>query len=650
MTRMGACKRWQKMVRDVLTPDTPFDIHLDIFSHCYPGWEEDPEIAIAWSPDEHTLATVALKKCMEKAGCTSVAEFHAWSVREPDAFWKMLLAKIPFRFEKTPDIICDRQAGAEQTVWLKGARFNIAESCLTANPDKIAITEQNRDGLIVQHTYGQLEKRVRQIAGGLRQRGCVPGDAIALVLPMHFEAVACYLGILYMGGIAVSIAESFAPAEIRKRLEIAGAVWVITQETFERSGKCLPLASHVRAAGAQEVILLPDATALPVFSDALPLQGAWMADPGTHCTILFSSGTTGIPKAIPWTHATPFKAAADALLHFSLGQKDIICWPTSLGWMMGPWLVFAGLIHQSTLALYTDSPLTRSFAEFVHTADVTVLGVIPTLVAHWRDSSCLTGTDWSQIRLFASTGECSSQTDMLYLMSRADYCPVIEYCGGTEVGGAYITSTLLQDNCPSLFTTPAMGSRFVFLDEENGRGEIALVPPALGMSAELLNADHHATYYADMPSLPDGTRLRRHGDYAERLPNGYFRLLGRCDDTMNLGGIKTGSAEIERILAEIPFIREVAAVASTSETAGPAQLLIYAVLSAEAEQNPGNLKNIFQKQISICLNPLFRVARVIVADHLPRTPSGKISRRMLKYDVFRDGTLNPDKLHGREPL
>ncbi len=241
------------------------------------------------------------------------------------------------------------------------------------------------------------------------------------------------------------------------------------------------------------------------------------------------------------------------------------------------------------------------------------------------------GLDWHRIKCFSSTGECSNAEDMLYLMSLANYKPVIEYCGGTEVGGAYISSTLLQNNYPSVFTTPTMGLDFVILNEEGNltdMGEVALIPPSIGLSLSLLNANHHETYFADMPKTPDGKILRRHGDQVKQLAEERYCILGRVDDTMNLGGIKVSSAEIERVLSGIEHILETAAVAVTLKDHGPSCLVIFASTKTDLDKNA--IKKIMQEKINMHLNPLFKIHDVVFVDELPKTASNKIMRRVLR--------------------
>ncbi len=112
-----------------------------------------------------------------------------------------------------------------------------------------------------------------------------------------------------------------------------------------------------------------------------------------------------------------------------------------------------------------------------------MLGVVPTLVATWRQSKCMEGLDWHAIKVFSSTGECSNAEDMQYLMSLANNKPIIEYCGGTEIGGAYLSSTVIQHNYPHQFSTTTMGLNFISIDDAGtpaDRSEVAILPPSLG--------------------------------------------------------------------------------------------------------------------------------------------------------------------------
>jgi acetyl-CoA synthetase len=292
--------------------------------------------------------------------------------------------------------------------------------------------------------------------------------------------------------------------------------------------------------------------------------------------------------------------------------------------MMGPWLIYASLINQATIGLYYGTPTERGFGQFVQDARVNVLGVVPSLVSIWKTTACMQGLDWSAIKAFSSTGECSNPQDMLFLMSLAGYKPIIEYCGGTEIGGGYITGTLVQPCAPSTFTTPALGLDVVILNEDGhpaDKGEVFIIPPSIGLSTELLNKDHHQVYFADTPHLPlSPTLLRRHGDQMERLPNGYYRAQGRVDDTMNLGGIKVSSAEIEQVLNTVEEISETAAIAISPPEGGPSQLVIYAVVAPDSQKYKEALETDLQKAIAQHLNPCSKFATFYWSKPYPALP------------------------------
>jgi len=354
--------------------------------------------------------------------------------------------------------------------------------------------------------------------------------------------------------------------------------------------------------------------------------------------ILFSSGTTGTPKAIPWTHLTPLKCAMDGLFHQDIRPSDVVAWPTNIGWMMGPWLIFATLMNRATMALYDGAPNTEAFTRFVEEARVSVLGVVPSLVGAWRARGFLRDREWPDVRLFSSTGEPSNREDYLWLMSRTGYrAPVIEYLGGTEIGGGYITGTVVQPASPSTFTTPALGIDYRLLDadgqpvREGEPGEVFLVPPSIGLSQTLLNADHTKVYHDGCPIGPDGEVLRRHGDRFVRIAQGFTKTEGRVDDTMNLGGIKVGSLELERVLRTHEAVAECAAIGVRPGGEGAEKLVVFVVpVSPSSPPEPSALRSDLDALLSKRLNPLFRVHDVVLVSSLPRTASNKLMRRVLQ--------------------
>jgi acetyl-CoA synthetase len=644
---------WQHISIELLKPEYPFAFHQFLYKTVYQmrNHREDP--GPGWIPSDRDIQNTHIAQSLSELNLINYQDFHRWSIEHIDAFWSYVIKKLSIRFEESEHpkglSSIDLTMGPEYPVWFPLSRLNIVESCFQADPEAIAIIYRDKN-IIKTMTYGQLEKLVNRVANGLKQLSYEPGTALAIDMPMHPNAVAIYLGIIKAGHVMVAIADSFTPNEIATRLRIANAKGIFTEYEIHRSGKTLPLYEKIIAANAPKAIVLgcdsnkashlrQEDITWESFLDANEQFTSIMCEPDQACTILFSSGTTAEPKAIPWTHTTPIKSAMDAYFHHDIHANDVLAWPTNLGWMMGPWLVFAALINRATMALFDDVPTTRAFGQFVEEAKVTMLGLVPSLVKTWHSSRCMEGLNWSAIKAFSSSGECSNPDDMLYLMSLAGYKPIIEYCGGTEIGGAYITSTLVQANIPSLFSTPTLGLNFVLLNEngeESREGEIALIPPSIGLSLNLLNNDHHYIYYENMPLTRTGKILRRHGDQLEHLVNGYFRALGRADDTMNLGGIKISAVEIERQLALCDDVYEVAAIASNPPEGGPSQLIIYAKPNPQSILGDNELKKRLQQLINTTLNPLFKIYELILVEILPRTASNKLMRRTLR-DSYEKG-------------
>jgi acetyl-CoA synthetase len=608
-----------------------------------------------WLPDEQSIQSTHIAGAMKECGFDSFVAFYEWSVAQPAEFWEYVVGALDIRFDSPTRSILDVSRGPTSPDWLVGAKLNIAESCFSDATETCAVIEGSPDGSIRKFTHSQLRTLSNRVARGLKTHGCQQGDAVAVFLPMTAESVAIYLGIVLSGCTVVSIADSFSADELRSRLYISGAKAVFTVMSVRRGDRQLPVHERVVAADGPTAIVVndpPNQSAAP--DDLRPGDLGWLdllsddssdiavhSAPDEAMNILFSSGTTGEPKAIVWDHTTPIKAAADGFFHHDIHAGDIVAWPTNLGWMMGPWLIYATLINRGTIALFNGSPGDAAFGQFVQAASVNMLGVVPALVRIWRESGCLNGADWSAIKAFSSTGECSNPDDMRWLSNVAGGRPIIEYCGGTEIGGGYITSTLVQPNLPGMFSTPALGSGLVILDENakpSDIGEVFLLPPTMGLSRQLINRDHDAVYYFDVPTDHDGRILRRHGDQMQRLSNGYYRALGRADDTMNLGGIKVGTAEIERVVSDTHGIREVAAVAVSSAEGGPSQLIIFAATDGRKSPSPDDLQRQMQTQIKSQLNPLFRIHRVVVVESLPRTASNKIMRRTLRDDWLQRGS------------
>ena len=598
-------------------------------------------LKVDWKPTEKIITQSNIFKMMQINGFDNYQSFWRWSVDQKKIFWSQTIDNLNIKFKKKYKTILDFSKGVEHPQWLKGASFNIVDSCFQNDDSAIAVVYQEEDGTLQNITQKNLEKLVNRIANSLREIGIKQGDYIAIDMPMTLEAVAIYLAGIKSGNPIATIADSFTPNEISVRLKITKPKIIFTQEILHRAGKSLPLYEKViEANGPKAVVIKTGNTNIPlrendIYFDNFLIKNdhfeTVMQDPDDFLTILFSSGTTGDPKAIPWTHTTPIKSAADGYYHHNIQKNDVVCWPTNLGWMMGPWLVFATLINKATIALYYGAPIDKNFGTFVQDAKITMLGVVPSFVRHWKNTGCMESLDWNNIKCFSSTGEVSNPEEMKYLMQLANNKPVIEYCGGTEIGGGYVTGTMVQPNYASTFSTQTLGGEFVLLDEHNKptkKGEIFLIPPIMGLSNSLLNKDHHDVYYKDTPKY-NGNILRKHGDELEQLHNSYYRALGRVDDSMNLGGIKVSSIQIEELINQLDFIKESAAIAISPKNGGPSKLVIYFIENNSDLNDDERLQKV-REIVRRKLNPLFKVGDLVNIKRLPRTASGKVMRRELR--------------------
>ena len=595
-----------------------------------------------WIPDAEQIRRTNLFRSMQQRGFDDYKDFYNWSVTDRENFWDFTVKQLGIRLKKPYERVLDLSEGVEKPYWLKGARMNITDSCFRAGDDQPAIVyASERDPALRTISYGELRQRVDDVLHSLRQAGLKEGDFIGIDMPMTPEAVIIYLAAIKGGMPVITVADSFSPEQIAIRFSIAPPKLVFTQDYIYRGNKKLPLYQKLIDAQAPKTVVIPTSGISLREGDMLwddflqpapePLESVSM-EPMDTITVLFSSGTTSEPKAIPWNHTTAIKSAADGFYHHDIQPGNVVAWPTNLGWMMGPWLIFASLINRGTMALFDGLPTGEDFARFVEQAGIEMLGTVPGIVRGWKKNEKVRQYDWSHIKCFSSTGETSHPDDMAWLMQFGGNKPVIEYCGGTEIGGGYVTSTLIQPNYPSTFSTPALGSEFVILDEnfrETDAGEVFLIPPSMGLSVTLLNKDHHKTYYEGLPTY-NGKTLRRHGDYLVRLPDGYFRVMGRTDDSMNIGGIKVGAGQIEEVINAFDEVKESAAIAVAPPEGGPSELVIFAVVS-EGDETEWQRK--FQQAIREKLNPLFKISRVILTDKLPRTASGKIMRRILRKQL-----------------
>uniref|UniRef100_A0A804M5V3 4-coumarate--CoA ligase n=1 Tax=Zea mays TaxID=4577 RepID=A0A804M5V3_MAIZE len=633
----------------VLRPEHPHALHQLVYYSAYAGWDRAARGPPPyWFPSPTDCKQTNLGRLMEVNGpkllgssyrdpISSFNHFYRFSVENQEVYWSMVLKQLAVKFKQEPmSILSTSDRSKKGGTWLQGAVLNIAECCLLPCPslkrtdDSTAIIWRDEgldDYPVNRMSLKELRSQVITVAHAL-DAIFEKGDPIAIDTPMTCNAVIIYLAIILGGFVVVSIADSFAPQEIGSRMGVSKAKAIFTQDFIVRGGKKVPLYSRVIQGTSSKAVVIPaigdslgimlrdgDMSWKDFLSHAAGRSSSYSpvyqsVDALTN--ILFSSGTTGEPKAIPWTQLSPIRCASDTWAHLDVRPCDIGCWPTNLGWVMGPIIIYSCFLTGATLALYHGSPLGRDFCKFVQDAGVTVLGSVPSLVKSWKAGNCAEGLDWTKIRVLGTTGEASDIDDNLWLTSRASYKPIVECCGGTELASSYIQGSLLRPQAFGAFSGASMSTGFVILDEQGTpypddipcSGEVGLFPLYFGATDRLLNADHDKVYFDGMPIYKG----------------------------------RTSSVEIERVCNRADeCLLETAAVSIKPSGGGPEHLAILAVLKDRSAQYDVNLlKRKFQTAIQKNLNPLFKVSYVKVVAEFPRTASNKLLRRVLRDQLAQE--------------
>ncbi|RME29326.1 MAG: AMP-dependent synthetase, partial [Deltaproteobacteria bacterium] len=240
---------WMRIVDELLEPAQEFALHEAVFAACYAGWDEAARgPAPAWVPSDDERRRTNLATLGQGLDMAAV---HRFTVDQAGRFWTDMLEELGIVVDTPPASAVETAVPAHEARWFPGMRLNIVESCLSGRDlSALALVAHAEDGSVTRWTLGELRQRVVAVADLLRTLGVQPGDAVAIDMPMTPWSVPIYLGIVAVGAAVVSIADSFAPDQIRTRLEIGGARLIFTQDVIRRGGRRLPLYDRVVAADA----------------------------------------------------------------------------------------------------------------------------------------------------------------------------------------------------------------------------------------------------------------------------------------------------------------------------------------------------------------------------------------------------------------
>lgn len=353
--------------------------------------------------------------------------------------------------------------------------------------------------------------------------------------------------------------------------------------------------------------------------------------------IIFTSGTTGKPKGTLHTHhGFPVKAAFDAGVMMDVTEQDNIFWYTDMGWMMGPFLVYGGLMNGATITVFEGTPTypePSRIWELVEKHQVTHLGISPTLIRTLMtmDESYATKHDLSTLKMVGSTGEPWNDEPWMWLFEKVlnRKVPIINYSGGTEISGGILTNVLVKPIAPVAFNAAVPGMDVDIYDEngqsvKNEVGELVIKQPWVGMTKGFYqdNERYEKTYWNRYPDT------WCHGDWVICDEEGFYTITGRSDDTLNVAGKRIGPAELESIYVEHEAVVEAGVIGVPHEVKGESPIAFVVI-----KENRKPESELIEELTSHAIHRLGKAIaprEVYIVEDLPKTRNAKVMRRAIR--------------------
>ena len=606
------------------------------------------------------------------------------SIADPEWFWAAVVEYLGLPFNPTWETVLDTSRGEPWATWFVGAGFNLAVACVDRwaeqRPEAVAIRSQREGGEITELSYGALLEHVESAAGALRSLGVERGDAVAVYLPMSPEAVISLLAVARLGAIFIPVFSGYGAEAVAARLEDPRPRVLICANGFRRRGRTIDMKEiadqAVSVAGEVPHLLVVDYTdraRTPMtegrdiwwheaLDDAVP-TGAAATGSEDPVIIAYTSGTTGRPKGAVHVHAgLTVKIAAEGAFQLEVHPGDVLMWVTDMGWIMGPWMVVAGLANGAAIATYDgapDHPGPDRVWQVAADLGVTHLGLSPTLVRALQPhgASQADRHDLGALRVFGSTGEPWNPEPWWWLFREVgkERIPIVNISGGTEIGACILSVNMLQGIKPTSLGGPSLGVPAEVYDQSGEPvrgevGELVIRGPWPGMTRGFWAEPQR--YIETYWSRFEGVWV--HGDWASVDEDGFWYLHGRSDDTLNIAGKRVGPAEIESAAVALREVVMAAAVGIPDEVKGEAIALF--VVPAPGVEPDDRLSGQVREAVGATLGKAFAPSAVRWVSDLPRTRSQKIMRRVVKAVALgRDpGDLtsleNPASLEGIERL
>ncbi|MEL6457390.1 MAG: acetate--CoA ligase [Cyanobacteria bacterium J06621_15] len=584
----------------------------------------------------------------------------------PEAFWAELAEQELDWFQKW-DTVLDWQPPFAK--WFVNGKINISHNCLdrhltTANKNKAAIIWEGEPGDSRTITYAQLHREVSQFANALKQLGVKKGDTVGIYMPMIPEAAVAMLACARIGAPHSVVFGGFSAEALRDRLNDAKAKVVITADGGFRKDSIVPLKPQVdkalenNAAPSVENVLVVQRTKQDIEMQSgrdhwwHDLQKQVSADCPAEpmdaedvLFVLYTSGSTGKPKGV--VHTT---GGYNLYSHmttkwiFDLQETDVYWCTADVGWITGhSYIVYGPLSNGATTVMYEGAPRKSNpgcFWDVVEKYGVTVFYTAPTAIRAFikMGDEHPKARDLSSLRLLGTVGEPINPEAWMWYhqVIGAEKCPIVDTWWQTETGGVMITPLPgAIPTKPGSATRPFPGilADIVDLDgnsvKDNEGGYLVVRHPWPGMMRTVYgDPDRFRRTYWEHIAPKDGKYLYFAGDGARKDEDGYFWVMGRVDDVLNISGHRLGTMEVESALVSHPAVAEAAVVGKPDEVKGE-EIVAFVTLEG-GHQGSEELNKELKKHVVGEIGAIARPGEIRFTDSLPKTRSGKIMRRLLR--------------------
>jgi len=634
-----------------------------------------------WTPTQDQIdaspLTAFMRAAEAKAGATftSYADLHSWSVENREAFWSLVWDFCGIIGDKGEDVLVDgdKMPGAS---FFPDASLNFAENLLKKTGAGEAIVFRGEDKVERRLSWNELHglvSRLQQLFLSLKVK---KGDRIAAMMPNMPETVAAMLAAASIGAVWSSCSPDFGEQGVLDRFGQIEPVIFIAPDGYWYNGKAIEVADKVAAVAAKlgsvRKVLLVDylgtsADVATTIGKAMAMEEAlspfaiksvtFERLPFAHpLYILFSSGTTGIPKCIVHSAGgTLIQHVKEHRLHAGLVDGDRFFYFTTCGWMMWNWLV-SGLASGATLLLYDGSPFYPNgnvLFDFADAEKMTFFGTSAKFIDSVRKAGLkpISSHDLSTVRSISSTGSPLSPEDFRFVYDGIKQdIHLASVSGGTDIVSCFVLGVPIEPVWTGEIQGPGLGLAVDVWDDDGKpvrqeKGELVCTKAFPSMPIGFWNDPDGKKYQAAYFERFDNVWC--HGDFAEWTAHGGMIIHGRSDATLNPGGVRIGTAEIYNQVEQMPEILEALCIGQDFDN--DVRVILFVRLAAGVQLDE-DLEKRIRARIRSGASPRHVPARIVAVSDIPRTKSGKITELAVRDVVHGRAIKNKEALANPEAL